>query len=76
LAGMAAWTALATIYRLDGPYSSLVNVLACAIPMILWSVLVDKVHLNPSTGIDWSSQRTLRDTLDVSVTKLTGLWLT
>ncbi|MDF2383574.1 DUF1295 domain-containing protein [Nostoc ellipsosporum NOK] len=43
---------------------------------MLWSVLVDKVHLNPSTGIDWSSKRTLKDTLDVSVTKLTGLWLT
>lgn len=22
--------------------------------MVLWSVLVDKVHLNPTTGIDWS----------------------
>ncbi|MBQ1500811.1 MAG: DUF1295 domain-containing protein [Sphingomonas sp.] len=76
LAGMALWTAIATFYRLDGPYSALVNVVACAAPMVLWSVLVDKVHLNPSTGIDWSSKRTLADTLDISITKLTGLWLT
>lgn len=76
LAGMALWTAIATLYRLDGPYSALVNVVACAVPMVLWSLLVDKVHRNPSTGIDWSSKRTLKDTLDVSVTKLTGLWLT
>lgn len=76
LAGMSLWTALATIYGMDGPYSSLVNVIACALPMVLWSVFVDKVHRNPSTGIDWSSKRTLRDTLDISITKLTGLWLT
>ncbi|MDQ0248095.1 protein-S-isoprenylcysteine O-methyltransferase Ste14 [Sphingomonas kyeonggiensis] len=76
LAGMALWTMFATLYRLDGPYSALVNVVACAVPMVLWSVLVDKVHRNPSTGIDWSSPRTLRETLDISVTKLTGLWLT
>ena len=76
LAGMALWTMFATIYKLDGPYSALVNVVACAVPMVLWSLLVDKVHRNPSTGIDWSSSRTLKDTLDISVTKLTGLWLT
>lgn len=76
LASMAMWTMFATLYRLDGPYSALVNVVACAVPMVLWSVLVDKVHRNPSTGIDWSSPRTLRETLDISVTKLTGLWLT
>jgi protein-S-isoprenylcysteine O-methyltransferase Ste14 len=76
LAGMIVWTAIASIYRLDGPYSALVNVVACAIPMVLWSFLVDKVHRNPSTGIDWSQQRSLRDTLDISITKLTGLWLT
>jgi len=76
LAGMIVWTAIATLYRMDGPYSALVNVAACALPMVLWSVLVDKVHRNPGTGIDWSQQHSLRDTLDISVTKLTGLWLT
>ncbi|WHU01172.1 DUF1295 domain-containing protein [Sphingomonas sp. NIBR02145] len=76
LAGMSLWTAIATFYGMDGPYSALVNVVACALPMVLWSIFIDKVHLNPSTGIDWSSKRTLRDTLDISITKLTGLWLT
>ena len=52
LAGMTLWTAIASIYRLDGPYSAMVNVVACAVPMILWSIFVDKVHRNPSTGID------------------------
>lgn len=76
LAGMTLWVAIATIYRMDGPYSALANVAACAAPMVLWSIFVDKVHRNPSTGIDWSLNRPLRETLDVSVTKLTGLWLT
>lgn len=76
LAGMSAWTLFATLYGLDGPYSAMINVVACAVPMVLWSIFVDKVHRNPSTGIDWSSTRTLKDTLDISVTKLTGLWLT
>jgi hypothetical protein len=51
LAGVAAWIAVAKLYGLDGPYSALVNLLACAVPMLLWSVLVDKVHRRPSTGI-------------------------
>ncbi len=76
LAGMIAWVAFARTYGLDGPYAAMVNVAACALPMVLWSVFIDKVHRNPSTGIDWSNVRPWRETLDVSVTKLAGLWLT
>ncbi|MBO9713074.1 isoprenylcysteine carboxylmethyltransferase family protein [Sphingomonas sp.] len=76
LAGMAAWVAVARAYGMDGPYSALVNVVACALPMVIWSVLVDKVHRNPSTGIDWANVRPWRETLDTSITKLAGLWLT
>jgi protein-S-isoprenylcysteine O-methyltransferase Ste14 len=61
---------------MDGPYAALVNVAAAALPMVLWSVLVEKVHRNPSTGIDWSNAKPWRDTLDISITKLAGLWLT
>ena len=76
LAGMTAWIVFAAAYGLDGPYAALVNVAACALPMILWSVLVDKVHRNPSTGIDWADVKPWRATLEVSLTKLAGLWLT
>lgn len=61
---------------LDGPNSAIVSVLACAVPMVLWSVFVDKVHRNPSTGIDWSRRRPWRETIDISLTKLAGLWAT
>ena len=35
--------------------------------MVAWSVLVDKVHRDPATGIDWSRPRALRDHLDISL---------
>jgi protein-S-isoprenylcysteine O-methyltransferase Ste14 len=61
---------------LSGPNAALASVLACAIPMVLWSVLVDKVHRNRSTGIDWAQRRPWRETIDISLVKLTGLWAT
>jgi protein-S-isoprenylcysteine O-methyltransferase Ste14 len=76
LAGMTGWVIVAHVFGMNGPYAALVNVLACALPMVVWSLAIDKVHRNPSTGIDWSNVRPWRETLDVSVTKLTGLWLT
>lgn len=62
--------------RMDGPVSAVASVLACGLPMVLWSLFVDKVHRNPSTGIDWSRRRPWRETLDISLTKLAGLWTT
>lgn len=62
--------------RLDGPYGALICVVACGVPMVLWSLLVDKVHRRPSTGIDWGLRRPLRETLDISITKIAGLWAT
>ena len=75
LAGLVGWTAVARSFGMAGPYSALVALLACAVPMLAWSLLVDKVHRNPTTGIDWSRPpRPLRDTLDISIAKLAGLW--
>jgi protein-S-isoprenylcysteine O-methyltransferase Ste14 len=62
--------------RMNGPNSAIASVLACGIPMVLWSVFVDKVHRNPSTGIDWAKRRPWRETIDISLTKLAGLWTT
>lgn len=61
---------------MNGPNSAIASVLACGIPMVLWSVFVDKVHRNPSTGIDWAQRRPWRETIDISLTKLAGLWAT
>lgn len=77
LAGLFVWFAIARYYGMSGPYSALTNVAACGMPMVLWSLFVDKVHRNPSTGIDWdSAPRPRAETLDISLTKLAGLWAT
>ncbi len=61
---------------LSGPYAALAAMLFTAVPMALWSLLVDKVHLRSSTGIDWSLKRPVADVLPVAVIKLVGLWAT
>jgi protein-S-isoprenylcysteine O-methyltransferase Ste14 len=73
LAGVLAWIGIARWFGMDGPYAALVNIACCGVPMVLWSLIVDKVHRAPSTGIDWATRAALRDTIDVSVTKLAGL---
>jgi hypothetical protein len=44
--------------------------------MALWSVLVERVHLNPTTGRDFSSPRPLSETLATTKVKLAGLYAT
>lgn len=61
---------------MSGPYAAVLTLLFTSLPMIAWSVWVDKVHRRASTGIDWALQRPLRETLDLSTTKLAGYWAT
>jgi protein-S-isoprenylcysteine O-methyltransferase Ste14 len=75
LAGLFAWTAVARVYGMAGPLAALCGLVACGLPMVLWAIFVDKVHRNPSTGIDWDSPpRRLKDIADISIAKLAGLW--
>jgi protein-S-isoprenylcysteine O-methyltransferase Ste14 len=62
--------------RMSGPYASLAGMLGIGLLMAGWSVVVDKVHLRPSTGIDWARPQALSEIIDVSITKLAGLWAT
>lgn len=62
--------------RLSGPYAALATMLISGAAMAIWSVCVEKVHRNPSTGIDWSNPRPLAETIHISVIKLAGLWAT
>lgn len=61
---------------LAGPYAALAALLASGLPMVMWSLLVDKVHLRASTGIDWANPRPIAQVIDGAVTKLAGLWAT
>ncbi|RHW18159.1 DUF1295 domain-containing protein [Sphingomonas gilva] len=76
LIGFAVWLLIARHYGMDGPFAGLANLVAIGLPMVAWSLIVDKVHRNPSTGIDWSRRTPLAETLDISLTKLAGLWVT
>ena len=62
--------------RLDGPHAALAAMLFSTLPMVAWSLLVDKVHRRRSTGIDWDQPRALREALPHSAIKLVGLWAT
>lgn len=76
LAGLTAWMAVAFHYGMDGPSAGLTAVIACGLPMVLWSFLIDKTHRSASTGIDWRNPRTVAQMVDVSAVKLVGLWAT
>lgn len=60
----------------DGPYAALIALLFCGLPMVAWSLIVDKVHLRQSTGLDWTLKRSISDVLDISIIKIAGLWAT
>ena len=90
LLGLFAWVAFARAYpaiadALDlpgphavmaGPHAALAGLFAAALPMALWSILVDKVHLRPSTGLDWSLGKTRRADRRVTWTKIFAIWAT
>ncbi|MEO1220335.1 MAG: protein-S-isoprenylcysteine methyltransferase, partial [Pseudomonadota bacterium] len=61
---------------LSGPYSALLAMLFTAGPMAVWSLLVDKVHLRASTGLDWNLKRPTQETIGISAIKIIGLWAT
>ena len=74
--GLGAWVCIARAYGMDGPLSAMTSVFCTGIPMALWLIFKEKVHLRASTGLDWSHRRPLRETLDISLTKLAGYWTT
>lgn len=61
---------------MDGPGAAMMALLFSGTGMVGWSLLVDKVHLRPSTGINWTNPRPIREILDISMTKIAGLWAT
>jgi protein-S-isoprenylcysteine O-methyltransferase Ste14 len=77
LIGLFGWILVARHFGMDGPLSALTGVICCGLPMVLWSLLVDKVHRNASTGIDWAAPpRPIKDSIDISLVKIAGLWAT
>ncbi len=61
---------------LAGPYAALAGLVFAGLPMVMWSIFIDKVHRDPATGIDWNNPRKTSEIVDISITKLAGLWAT
>ncbi|MEZ5680024.1 MAG: protein-S-isoprenylcysteine methyltransferase [Erythrobacter sp.] len=90
LAGLFGWVAFARAYPaiadalqlpgphevMAGPHAALAGLLAAALPMALWSIIVDKVHRRPSTGLDWSLGKSRKPDRSVTWTKIFGIWVT
>jgi hypothetical protein len=77
LTGLGLFYIAVRLWHFDAPWVPLAGLAACALPMVLWSLLVDRVHRNPTTGIDWdSAPRSWRDAFDTGLVKLAGLWAT
>ncbi|WP_324751081.1 isoprenylcysteine carboxylmethyltransferase family protein [Sphingomonas sp. LY54] len=77
LAGLLAWMMVARAWGMQGPLAALCGLVACGVPMVAWSLLVDKVHRNASTGIDWQvPPRPWSESFDISLAKIVGLWAT
>src|SRR5687767_13207493 len=67
LLGLLVWTGVARVFGMAGPLAALTGLLACGVPMLLWSIFVDKVHRSPTTGLDWRNPpRALKDISDIS----------
>ena len=77
LATLVAWLLLSRHFGFAGPNSALMSVFLCGIAMALWSWGVDKVHRNPSTGIDWHAPARSTDAaLATAKVKTAGLFVT
>jgi protein-S-isoprenylcysteine O-methyltransferase Ste14 len=77
LIGLAAAIAVGRYFGANGPLSGMAAVVACALPMVGWTIFVDKTWKNESTGLDWSRKARAHDeTREISVAKLAGLWAT
>jgi protein-S-isoprenylcysteine O-methyltransferase Ste14 len=76
LLSLTAMTVFAARAEIDLARTSILCLAATLFPMMVWAVLVEKVHLNLSTGMDYSRPRPIADTIKTTRTKLVGLWAT
>ncbi|MDE2403985.1 MAG: DUF1295 domain-containing protein [Sphingomonadales bacterium] len=90
LAGLALWVGVCRNWAaigaaldlpgprlpLAGPLAALAALLFSGAPMVLWSLLVDRVHRDPATGLDWDRPRAWSAHREITLVKLLGLWAT
>ena len=75
------WGAIADLFAfpgpraaLDGPVAALLGLVWAGGAMAGWLLLIDKVHMRPSTGLDWAAPRSWAEARATALPKLVGLW--
>lgn len=76
LAGLLIWIAIARHWGMDGTWSALAGLAAAALPMIAWSLAIDRVHRQEGTGLSMKPLRSWKAAWRFSRPKLAGLWVT
>lgn len=74
LGGLTISVVLLSHLQIGVFWSSIALLLATALPMVIWAVAVEKVHLNSTTGLDFSDPRRFSETLETTRVKLVGLF--
>jgi len=69
---------LAVAIGSDIPLGSQTILLLCsgAVPMILWSLLVERVYRSPTSGLNLAAPRPRQETFATTKVKIAGLWAT
>src|SRR4051794_40235004 len=73
LLSLAGFMIVAKIGSFEPRVAALGALLATALPMVISTILVEKAHLRPSTGLDFSLRRPAADVWLIMRTKLAGL---
>lgn len=79
LAGVVALLVLTVAGLIAGPSVELaipLVLIGTALPMVIWSLLVEKVHRRKTTGLDFSLRHPRKEVLAITITKLIGLFAT
>lgn len=76
LVGAVALTLLVVVAFLTGipvPAAALLFLAGTAVAMVAWALLVERVHLRASTGLDFGRVRPMAEVVELTRTKLLGL---
>jgi hypothetical protein len=76
LAGVAVVLALTIGSEIALGTKTFLLLCSAAVPMVLWSLIVERVYRSPTTGLDFAAPRPLAQTLATTKVKLAGLWAT
>lgn len=76
ITGLIAGVLLLRVVAFPADIRPLIAVAATALPMLLWSVFVERAHRDPAAGLDWDDPRPIRAALATTGVKLLALWAT